>query len=153
MRTDHEVNAGMTQDDGLVPPEAIRADWLTEPADTRRRAKAAAVATSLVSLSFSKMALKEQYYAALARARLIRGLQQLASAEFVITDRLHAHILSVLLDLPHAVLDNSYGKVSGFMDLWTGDFSRARRATSLYSALRDWQEASLPAAHLVVESA
>lgn len=153
MRTDHEVNAGMTQDDGLVPPEAIRADWLTEPADTRRRAKAAAVATSLVLLSFSKMAMKEQYYAALARARLIRGLQQLASAEFVITDRLHAHILSVLLDLPHAVLDNSYGKVSGFMDLWTGDFSRARRATSLSSALRDWQEASLPAAHLVVESA
>lgn len=153
MRTDHEVNAGMVQDGGLVPPAAVRADWLTEPDNTRRRAKTAAVAALLASLSFSKMALKERYYAALARARLNRGLRQLASAEFVITDRLHAHILSVLLNIPHTVLDNSYGKVSGFMDLWTRDFPRARRATSLSAALQDWQGDADPAASLAMEPA
>lgn len=153
MRTDHEVNAGMVQDRGLVPPAAVRADWLTEPDNTRRRAKTAAVAALLASLSFSKMALKERYYAALARARLNRGLRQLASAEFVITDRLHAHILSVLLNIPHTVLDNSYGKVSGFMDLWTRDFPRARRATSLSAALQGWQGDADPAASLAMEPA
>lgn len=152
MRTDHEVNAGMVEDGGLIPPEAVRADWLNEPTNTRRRAKTAAMAAMLASLSFSEMALKERYYAALARARLNRGLRQLASADFVITDRLHAHILSVLLNIPHAVLDNSYGKVSGFMDLWTRDFSGARRANSLSAALHDWRGGADPAAHPVMES-
>ena len=37
----------------------------------------------------------------------------------MVTDRLHGHILSLLLDLPNALVDNSYGKVRNFVDLWT----------------------------------
>ena len=54
-----------------------------------------------------------------ARTRLQRGLRLLASGRAVVTDRLHAHILSLLAGIPHVLLDNSYGKVSGFYDSWT----------------------------------
>ncbi|MDP5149807.1 polysaccharide pyruvyl transferase family protein [Rheinheimera baltica] len=37
----------------------------------------------------------------------------------IVTDRLHGHILACLLDKPHVVLDNSYGKNSRYMQCWT----------------------------------
>lgn len=39
--------------------------------------------------------------------------------ELVITSRLHGHILSCLVDTPSKLIDNSYGKNSGYYDLWT----------------------------------
>jgi len=56
---------------------------------------------------------------ALARYRLQRGVRLLASAEVVVTDRLHAHILSVLLGRPNVLLDNSYGKLRAYYDTWS----------------------------------
>lgn len=55
----------------------------------------------------------------LARHRLERGLTILSRGRTVITDRLHAHILSLLLGIPHCLLDNSYGKVRGCWETWT----------------------------------
>ena len=37
----------------------------------------------------------------------------------IITDRLHGHILAVLMDIPTYVLDNSYGKNSRYTAVWT----------------------------------
>lgn len=54
-----------------------------------------------------------------ARARLNRGLRILSRGEMVLTDRLHAHILSILLGKPHIALDNSYRKIGNFSDAWT----------------------------------
>lgn len=139
MRTDREVNSSMSDGAPSVPAEAITADWLTEPASMKKRAKATAIVDSLSSLSFNKMALKERYFETLAKTRLRRGTSLLASADFVITDRLHAHILSLLMNVPHTVLDNSYGKVSGFMDLWTKDYEHAQRAPGLSAALEMWK--------------
>ena len=39
--------------------------------------------------------------------------------EKIVTDRLHGHILACLLDKPHQVIDNSYGKNSRYMQSWT----------------------------------
>ncbi|HEX4856949.1 MAG TPA: polysaccharide pyruvyl transferase family protein, partial [Limnobacter sp.] len=39
--------------------------------------------------------------------------------DFVITDRLHGHILASLLNTRNCVLDNSYGKNSGYVKAWT----------------------------------
>lgn len=39
--------------------------------------------------------------------------------DFVITDRLHGHILASLLNTPNCVLDNSYGKNSNYVKAWT----------------------------------
>ena len=39
--------------------------------------------------------------------------------EYIVTDRLHGHILACLMTKPHTVLDNSYGKNSSYSELWT----------------------------------
>lgn len=35
------------------------------------------------------------------------------------TDRRHGHVLALLIDRPHVILDNSYGKISAFYRTWT----------------------------------
>jgi pyruvyl transferase EpsO len=76
-------------------------------------------------------------YGAAARARVLRGCGLLSSGRVVITDRLHAHILSLLLGIPHAVLDNSYGKLGRFLEAWTGTAATVHRAASTGDA-EDW---------------
>ncbi len=58
-------------------------------------------------------------YNLLAVQRLRRGCRILNQGRIVITDRLHGHIVCLLLGIPHVLLDNSYGKVRGFYDAWT----------------------------------
>lgn len=53
-----------------------------------------------------------------AEIRLARGVAQLSTARFILTDRLHVHIIADLLGIPHLVLDNSYGKISNYIDAW-----------------------------------
>ncbi len=58
-------------------------------------------------------------YDLLARQRLQRGCRMLSRGHIVITDRLHGHILSLLMGIPHVVLDNNNGKLSSFRETWT----------------------------------
>jgi pyruvyl transferase EpsO len=53
--------------------------------------------------------------------RLCGAVKLFASAEQIVTDRLHGHILCVLMKKPHIALDNSYGKVSAFYDTWESE--------------------------------
>jgi pyruvyl transferase EpsO len=53
-----------------------------------------------------------------ARRRVRFGCRLLASGSVVVTDRLHAHILSLLLGIPHVILDNNYGKLRRFCETW-----------------------------------
>jgi exopolysaccharide biosynthesis predicted pyruvyltransferase EpsI len=55
----------------------------------------------------------------LAEERLRRGCALLSRGRVVVTDRLHGHLLSVLLGIPHVLLDNSYGKVRSYYETWT----------------------------------
>lgn len=55
----------------------------------------------------------------LCERRLARGAELLGRGRTVITNRLHAHILSVLLGKPHAIIDNANGKVRTFYETWT----------------------------------
>jgi exopolysaccharide biosynthesis protein PssK len=55
----------------------------------------------------------------LAQARLQRGSTMLSAGQLVVTDRLHGHILALLLGRPHIVVDNNNGKVAGFHRTWT----------------------------------
>ncbi len=54
----------------------------------------------------------------IARLRLLKGINQLSQGDAILTDRLHGYILSLLLNIPHIFLDNSYGKLSAFYDTW-----------------------------------
>jgi len=69
-----------------------------------------------------------------AQARLTRGLQILSAGETVVTDRLHVHILCVLMGIPHVILDNSYGKVKNYFDTWMTGSSLVHVADSLPKA-------------------
>ena len=65
-----------------------------------------------------------------ARQRMNIGCALLARGSVVVTDRLHGHILSLLLGIPHVVLDNSYGKVRQFHETWTKSMPHVRWAES-----------------------
>jgi pyruvyl transferase EpsO len=82
---------------------------------------------------------RERYYRKLSAARLSRGIKLLSSGRFVITDRLHVHILSTLLDIPHATLDQSSGKISSFIASWTSDFAPVELCPNIDAALRSWR--------------
>ena len=71
-----------------------------------------------------------------SRRRVRSGCAMLAAGATVITDRLHGHILSLLLGIPHALLDNSYGKVRSFYETWTHEAPIVRWADSAADAVR-----------------
>jgi pyruvyl transferase EpsO len=71
----------------------------------------------------------------LARAWVRRGIETLCSAQIVITDRLHGHILATQLGLQHVVLDNKYGKVRSTFETWTADSGLAHWAETADEAL------------------
>ena len=54
-----------------------------------------------------------------AMLRLNRGKLLLERGRVVISDRLHVHILSILMNKPHVLLDNVSRKVSSLHEAWT----------------------------------
>lgn len=136
LRTDKE-----TAHQGTLPrlPEGVVAcDWLDEPPELRAQARRrSAYSTTLAAptRAFDRNYQRQRFYQVLAEQRVARGLNILAAGSRVVTDRLHGHILSLLLGIPHTVLDNNYGKVSGFIEAWTKDCGLITRADNLESAL------------------
>ena len=130
LRTDHERANGA---DAEPPAGVIADDWLEEDARERSQIR--------ISLKLRRLLVRDPQAQRLLRQRVLaewrvkRGLAMLAQGETVVTDRLHAHILSLLLDIPHVLLDNNYGKVAGFADQWTADYAGLSRATSRESAI------------------
>src|SRR3546814_2699367 len=92
-------------------------DWLEEGAGERSLMRARMKIDSL--LPGTQQAKRLRRYQMLAQWRLRRGISMLSQGRVIVTDRLHAHILSLLLDIPQVVLDNMYGKVSAFAAQWT----------------------------------
>ena len=72
--------------------------------------------------------LRAHVWDALARRQVAAGVRLLSRGRVVLTDRLHGHILALQLRIPHVVIDNSYGKLSSFLEAWTGGVSLVRRA-------------------------
>lgn len=102
-------------------PDAIRCDWLEDgalPIPGPGEPRAAALERR-------------------ARARVDRGLALLGQGRRMVTDRLHAHILALLLDIRHAVLDNEYGKIAAYVETWTAAWPGVRRVASAAEAA-DW---------------
>jgi exopolysaccharide biosynthesis predicted pyruvyltransferase EpsI len=83
-------------------------------------------------------------YGPVAEARLQRACRLLTSASRVVTDRLHGHILCVLLGVPHILLDDRYGKVRRFHQQWTAGVGSVQWAQSVAEA-QHLAECSLPA--------
>ncbi|CAD98690.1 signal peptide-containing protein [Cryptosporidium parvum] len=52
-------------------------------------------------------------------SRTLDGMAFLSRANFVITNRLHGHILLTLLGVSHIVMGDSFGKLTNFRETWT----------------------------------
>ncbi|TIQ24149.1 MAG: exopolysaccharide biosynthesis protein, partial [Mesorhizobium sp.] len=104
-------------------------DWITESARQVRIAKAIGAASALLALKPAEVRLRKLDAAAHNRFR--RGIRQISRGRAIVTDRLHVHICSLLIGRPHAVLDNSYGKIRRFMAAFSGGSDLSYKATSL----------------------
>lgn len=141
LRTDKEAT-GLTTE--AWPRGWEQHDWLKDVPNLHRDAVRDTRIAAVMSLSparLSKTARRNYYYNLLADRRVMRGLRQLSRARFVITDRLHVHILSTLLGLPHCFLDNHYGKISRFSEAFSTrwfDSYQAKTLSDAVSCARAW---------------
>jgi pyruvyl transferase EpsO len=118
LRTDKEISASRGElgaTDGL---STTRFDWVKREVP-RPLIERAGRAVARFAPGRAGSLLEGELYRLRAEAQLRRGIRLLSAGWTVVTDRLHGHILSLLMGLPHAVVDNSYGKVSSFARLWT----------------------------------
>jgi exopolysaccharide biosynthesis predicted pyruvyltransferase EpsI len=133
-RTDAESSGGAVP---ATEAGVWRTDWLEEaptPAGQRNRALTEsfwAAPSDFPAVVDALMATHDL----LAEERLTRGCRILSAGEVVITDRLHGHVLCLLLGIPHVLLDNNYGKVRGFHEAWTRGCPLTRWADSPAEAL------------------
>lgn len=131
LRTDRERAGAMRA--GRPEYTSRVADWLTEDRLATALRRLVGAARALRGRP-GHGALRRAWYDAAARARTGRGRRLLSAGRVVVTDRLHAHIMCLLLGIPHAVLDNSYGKIHAFLAAWTGDAPDVHRAASMEDA-------------------
>ncbi|WP_413740856.1 polysaccharide pyruvyl transferase family protein [Sodalis sp. RH18] len=104
-------------------------DWITESASSVRNSKIEGAITALKGLKFNELRLNT--LDAAAHNRFQRGIRQISRGQAIVTDRLHVHICSLLIGRPHAVLDNSYGKIQRFMSAFSGGTELSYKAESL----------------------
>lgn len=122
--------------------EIPKEDWITERRHQRYRVKLAKLKGMLMAGASSPSHRQFRKLDAAAHQRFERGIRQISRAKSIVTDRLHVHICCTLLGLPHAVLDNSYGKISGHMDAFYPEGTEfIYRATTLQDAV-DWARAA-----------
>jgi pyruvyl transferase EpsO len=57
-------------------------------------------------------------YPHLANERVMRGCNILARGHYVVTERLHGHILCLLLGIPHYIIDTRFRKIRNFVESW-----------------------------------
>lgn len=129
MRSDKEKVDGAAVSGALEGGDVT--DWLQE---SRRRLRISRWMGRLKGIMQGGNGMVSAYNA-LALNRYWRGVDILSRGRVVITDRLHAHIMATLLDIPNVALDNSYGKVGGFIEAWTKPYVGLRRATTIDEAL------------------
>jgi exopolysaccharide biosynthesis predicted pyruvyltransferase EpsI len=115
---------------------SARVDWITEP-----RGLTGVGRVVLKRLTRSRRVFGSAWsctpylFDLLARQRLAYGAKLLSSAKVVITDRLHGHILSMLLGIPHVLIGDRYGKIKHFHETWTKDCGLAVWAEGVEEAL------------------
>jgi len=131
-RTDHEARAarriplGVATEDWTTPPVGLHERALQRIAREldRRPGRGRAASDALAHAAVLA-------WGGISMEHLRRGIELLGSARVVVTDRLHAHILSLLLGIPHVVTDNVSGKIRSFYETWTRESELVTWADSL----------------------
>jgi exopolysaccharide biosynthesis predicted pyruvyltransferase EpsI len=131
-RADHEsTQQPLPPLDGNV----LVTDWTTgqgaTPAWTAQARSAAQAYQGAVGDPGARAAASDR----LAALQLSRGCRLLASGRVVVTDRLHGHLLSLLLGLPHVILGDRHGKIASTRATWTCHWPATRWARTPQEAL------------------
>lgn len=130
-RTDQE-SQGLPLD--AVPAWVRRVDWVGQPGGLALR-----IMTTLHQRPKLWRAVRGSsrhvLFRSAARRRLQYGVELLSSGRVVITDRLHGHVLAMLLGLPHCVMDSQFGKVRALWDTWTHEVPDAVWCNTLGEAI------------------
>lgn len=128
-------------------PNLQTVDWLTDLADEEAWNWRGRLAKSINQrlhetarhgrpATWGRHRLLTATFAPLARAWVQRGCLILARGRVVVTDRLHGHLLALMQDIPHVVLDNSYGKLRTMYETWTHPSMTAHWAENAEQALK-----------------
>jgi pyruvyl transferase EpsO len=137
-RVDKEKAAHLTAETG-AQLNSVMMDWLDEPEPKhqwlydwshRRLRWGSSKIPPFILNGLALMAAN-----AMARQRLARGLDLLGQGNVVVTDRLHAIILSWLGGTPVFFVDNNYNKLSNFINTWLKDSPGLVRCASFDDAL------------------
>jgi pyruvyl transferase EpsO len=132
----------MRDDDEAIPssaeevPASDKIDWRYEPRTLAFRwyVWCSGAVLRSVTASYALQRSVQAIQNRVAMGRVARGCAMLGRGRAVVTDRLHGHILCVLLGIPHVLLDNSYGKNRSFYETWTAEWSIVRWADSASDA-------------------
>ncbi|MGB7404296.1 MAG: polysaccharide pyruvyl transferase family protein, partial [Pacificimonas sp.] len=107
LRTDREASTGDAAEMTFAKVKSL--DWPAEPSAYGKEIWRRRRRRSLFRGRFGEQARRLDFMTHIATERLNRGLAILSGGQVVVTDRLHGHILSFLLEIPHVILDNSAG--------------------------------------------
>jgi len=137
-RTDEEKSAHLRAGTGTQLNSVVM-DWLEEPESKHQwlydwsHRRLGWGSSKIPPFILNKLALMAAN--AMARERLARGLGLLGQGNVVITDRLHAIILSWLGGTPVFFVDNNYNKLSNFINTWLKDSPCLVRCANFDEAL------------------
>jgi exopolysaccharide biosynthesis predicted pyruvyltransferase EpsI len=128
-RTDHEGRSNLADLDlsGLGHPTMVR-DWTSAELDTlgwRLARLIPKTARRWPRLKRSRLfrPLLQASFTWINRANVRSGVRLYEGRRLVVVDRLHAHILALLMGIDHVLLDNSYRKLGAVFDDYTGRFT------------------------------
>ena len=131
-RSDHESaqqSLPPFPDDVLVTDwaagEGATPDWTARAAAAEEDYRAAAGGSAAHTAAADR----------LAALQLQRGCRLLSSGMVVATDRLHGHLLCLMLGRPHVILNDRHGKLANTFATWTCDSPLARWARTPGEAL------------------
>ena len=138
-RTDKEKISSPSTQKPLLANQVI-ADWMEEPTPRMEwlydwaHQRLGWGSSKIPLFMLNKLALISANF--MAKERLARGLDILGQGNVVITDRLHAVILSWLGGLPVMFIDNNYKKLSTYVDKWLDGRESISRHASFDEAIR-----------------
>jgi len=112
-------------------------DWDFAPRDAPEQIRRALSQTSrLLRLGpRAEVRLWQPFWTPLAKVSLRRGVRLINGYETVVTDRLHGVLISRMLGRRVIAVDNSYGKVFGYLDTWLRHDPCIERARDFSTAI------------------
>jgi pyruvyl transferase EpsO len=121
---------------GQAGPGLQSIDWRYDPPIAVARFLQGAVATMDHRMRWIREPQSRlRIYDLIAVSRLRWGRRILSAGRVVITDRFHGYLLSLLLGIPHVLLDTRFGKLRAFHETWSLNCGLTHWASSPQEAL------------------